>query len=65
MNTVRNDSINPARQIAHVATPASKASSRETTSDFHENAFNLNIDSRGRSRGENYRPELYTAEADF
>src|SRR5438128_122267 len=38
-NAACSESINPARQKAQAAVPASKASPRETSSDFQENLF--------------------------
>src|SRR5262249_50188329 len=39
--TLCSESINPARQIAHVTPPANRASTRETTRDFQVKAFNF------------------------
>src|SRR5437868_15099711 len=43
-NAACRESINPARQKAHAAAPARKASPRETNSDFQENLFKALIE---------------------
>src|SRR3954467_1317074 len=65
-NAACSESIRPARQTAHVAAPPTKASRRETNSDFQEKVFKIEAEvGRSRKAKAQWPTRLYTAGCRF